>query len=107
MGGEESQLGLHVAERYGNCRLSVLGELRYDLLSRWLADAYVSGLYTVGAVSKKSDPVPPSDNYQHGVGLSLAFSTFVGPIRFTVSELLRSKYGREDTRLYFNLGHEF
>jgi len=107
LGGEESLLGLHVAERYGNCRLSVLGELRCDLISRWLADAYVSGLYTVGAVSQQSDPVPPSDNYQHGVGLSLAFSTFVGPIRFTASELLRSKYGREDTRLYFNLGHEF
>jgi NTE family protein len=107
LGGEGSLLGLHVAERYGNCRLSILGEVRYDLISRWLADAYVSGLYTVGAVSEKSDPVPLSENYQHGIGLSLALSTFVGPIRFTVAELLRSKYGREDTRLYFNLGHEF
>jgi predicted acylesterase/phospholipase RssA len=107
LGGEESLLGLHVAERYGNCRLAFLGELRYDLISRWLADAYVSGIYTVGAVSHKSDPVPASEDYQHGVGVSLSLSTFLGPIRFTVGELLRSKFGREDTRLYFDLGHEF
>ena len=107
LGGEESLIGLHLAERYGNCRLSALGELRYDLISKFLADAYVSALYTVGAVTQKSDPVPASDDYQHGVGVSVAFSTFVGPIRFTVGELLRSKFGPEDTRFYFNLGHEF
>lgn len=107
LGGEESLLGLHVAERYGNSRLAILGELRYDLISRWLADAYLSALYTVGAVTTQSDLVPASDDYQHGVGLALSLSTFLGPIRFTAGELLRSKYGHEDTRFYVNLGHEF
>jgi len=107
LGGEESLLGLHVAERFGNCRASALCELRYDLISRFLADAYLSAIYTVGAVAPKSDPVPSSEDYQHGVGVSLAFSTLLGPLKFTTAELLRSKFGPETTRFYINLGHEF
>jgi outer membrane translocation and assembly module TamA len=107
LGGEESLLGLHTAERLGNVKFSVLGELRYDLLSRWIADAYVSAIYTAGAVSNVSDPLPRSDDYQQGIGLSLALSTFLGPMEITAGELLRSKLSTEHLRIYVNLGHEF
>jgi outer membrane protein assembly factor BamA len=107
LGGEESLLGLHAAERLGNAKLSGLGELRYDLLSRWIADAYVSVIYTGGAVSDASDPLPHRTDYQHGIGASIALSTFLGPMKLTAGELLRSDFGREHLRIYLNLGHEF
>lgn len=107
LGGEESLLGLHTAERLGNAKLSAMGELRYDLLSRWIADAYVSAMYTAGAASSASDPLPHKQDYQHGVGLSLGLSTFLGPMKFTVGELLRSEISEENFRIYVNLGHEF
>jgi predicted acylesterase/phospholipase RssA len=107
LGGEESLLGLHVAERYGTSRLSFLAEVRYDLISRWLAEAYVSALYTVGAASPQSDPLPVSHDYQHGIGAAFSLSTFVGPLRLTAAELLRSHFGKEQFRVYLNLGHEF
>jgi predicted acylesterase/phospholipase RssA len=107
MGGEESMLGLHVAERYGNCRVTVLGEIRYDLISRWLADAYLSALYTIGAVSPESRPVPRASEYQHGVGAAFALSTFLGPMKLTAGQLLSSPYGTRQFRIYLNLGHEF
>jgi NTE family protein len=107
LGGEESLIGLHVAERTGNALLSGLVELRYDLISRWLAEAYVSAIYTVGAVSSSSDPLPRADDYQHGLGVSFALSTFLGPMRLVAGELLRSEWSSEHFRLYLNLGHEF
>ncbi|MFZ5432739.1 MAG: patatin-like phospholipase family protein [Calditrichota bacterium] len=107
LGGENSLLGLHVAERYGSARLSFLGELRYDLLSRWLADAYVSALYTVGAVGIESQPLPKSADYLHGIGARFALSTFLGPLTFTVGEMLKSDFETDQTRIYVNLGHDF
>ncbi len=107
IGGEESLLGLHVAERSGNAMMTGLVEVRYDLISRWIADAYLSALYTVGAASMLSDPFPASADYLHGIGTSLALSTFLGPMKLTVSELLRSEWSSEHFRIYLNLGHEF
>lgn len=107
LGGERSLLGLHQNEQFGNVRLVYLMEMRHDLISRWLADAYISLLYTIGAVSAETDPFPESENYLHGVGGALSLSTLLGPMRFTVGELLKSHYGTGQTRIYLNLGHEF
>jgi predicted acylesterase/phospholipase RssA len=107
MGGEESLLGLHDAEMYGNTRALCNGELRYDLISKWLADAYVSVEYTLGAVSPSVQTFPRSNEFRHGVGASLALSTFLGPIKFTAGELLRSQTQREQFRIYLNVGHDF
>ena len=107
LGGEGSLLGLHVAEYLGNVRTALLGEVRYDLISRWLADAYVSGTYTIGAVSEQSDPFPRASEYQQGVGLSFSLSTLLGPMRFTVSRLLTTRLAPSQTVFYLNLGHEF
>jgi len=107
LGGEHSLLGLRVAEYYGSSRVSALAEIRYDLLSRWMADAYLSAIYTVGAVSMKSDPLPVSSDYLHGVGARFALSTLLGPLTFTVGELLPSHFGGDQTVFYLNLGHEF
>lgn len=107
LGGEGSLLGLHVAEFYGNVRTALLSEVRYDLISRWLADAYVSGTYTVGAVSPNSDPLPRANEYQHGVGISFSLSTLLGPMRFTASRLLSNRLAPGQTVFYVDLGHDF
>jgi predicted acylesterase/phospholipase RssA len=107
LGGENSLLGLHEAERYGNSRLAFLAETRYDLISRWLADAYISALYTVGAASPKSISVPEAALYQHGVGLSFGLATMLGPMKFTVGQLLDKRIAKRQTMFYLNLGHEF
>ena len=107
LGGRESLLGLHDAERTGNVRLSGLFEVRYDLISRFLADAYVSLLYTVGATSELSNPLPDGKTYSHGVGVSLSLATFLGPFVFTYGHLLPSHTGTDQPRIYVDLGHKF
>jgi NTE family protein len=107
MGGEESLLGLHSAEMFGNCKLAFLGEFRYDLISRWIADAYLSALYTAGAVTPETDPLPAQEDYQHGVGASFALSTLLGPMKLTVGHVFKSGSISEHTLIYLNLGHDF
>lgn len=107
LGGENSLLGLHVAERLGNSRSALLAELRYDLISRWLSDAYLSGAYTVGAVSAQSDPLPPVAQYVHGVGLAFSLATLLGPMRVSASQRLDVRLAHRTTLWYVNLGHEF
>ncbi|MBI5060309.1 patatin-like phospholipase family protein [candidate division KSB1 bacterium] len=107
IGGPEQLLGLHYGERMGTTKLAALTELRYDLLSRWLADAYLSALYTVGAVSAESSTLPESAAYQHGVGACFGLATMLGPLKLTVGELLKSESGTGQTRIYLELGHDF
>jgi predicted acylesterase/phospholipase RssA len=76
LGGAESMLGLHENELFGNSVASLFTELRYDLLSRWLADAYVSALYSVGAASGESHTLPESALFLHAVGGSRPLCDF-------------------------------
>ncbi|MCB9365780.1 MAG: patatin-like phospholipase family protein [Calditrichaeota bacterium] len=107
LGGEHDLPGLRAGERFGNSKFSVQTELRYDLLSRLLADAYVSLLYTVGGVSQLSDPFPAAEDYRHSAGLRLSLSTLFGPMWITGSRLFKSDYEMECYHFYVNLGHEF
>ena len=107
LGGQYDLAGLRCHERYGNNKVFGLAELRYDLLSRFLADAYVSAIYTMGAVNVNSDPFPTSRDYQHAVGGAFALSTFLGPMTLTAAELLPSHFGTGHFQMYLNLGHEF
>ena len=107
LGGQYDLAGLRCHERYGNNKVFGLAELRYDLLSRFLADAYVSAIYTMGAVNVNSDPFPASRDYQHALGGAFSLSTFLGPMTLTASELLPSYFGTGHFQMYLNLGHEF
>ncbi len=107
LGGPESLIGLHEREQFGNSKFALLTELRYDLLSRWLADAFVSVIYTTGAVTSNSPTFPPAENFQHGLGARFGLATFLGPLSLTGGELLKNEIGSGRTMLYLNLGHEF
>ncbi|MBK6767347.1 MAG: patatin-like phospholipase family protein [bacterium] len=106
-GGEHQVPGLHYGERFGNTMLAIQTEGRYDLLSRLLADAYVSVLYSIGGVSKLSEPFPAAPDYRQSVALRFSLSTFFGPMSITVADLFKSEVEKECGHVYLSLGHEF
>jgi len=106
-GGEHDMPGLHYGERFGNAKIAVQSEARYDLLSRLLADAYVSALYTVGGVSQLSEPFPAAEDLRHSVGARFSLSTFLGPMSLTAAEMFKSSQETGHFLLYLNLGYEF
>lgn len=106
-GGEHEMPGLHYGERFGNSKLSLQTELRYDLLSRLLADAYLSFLYSVGGVTQTSLPAPAAQDYRQSVSLRFSLSTLFGPMWLTASQLFKSEVEQECFHIYLNLGHEF
>lgn len=106
-GGENQLPGLHYGERFGNSMISIQTEGRYDLLSRLLADAYVSVLYSVGGVSQLSEPFPATREYRQSVALRFSLSTFFGPMSITAADLFKSEVEMECAHFYLSLGHEF
>lgn len=106
-GGESQMPGLHYGERFGNTLLAIQTVGRYDLLSRLLADAYVSLLYSIGGVSHLSEPFPAAQDIRQSVGLRFSLATFFGPMSFTVSDLFKSEAEKECIHFYLSLGHEF
>lgn len=106
-GGEHEMPGLHYGERFGNAKIAAQFEARYDLLSRLLADAYLSAIYSVGGVSLLSEPFPATDDYRHSLGGRFSLSTFFGPMSITAGEMLKSSQETGNFHVYLNLGHEF
>lgn len=106
-GGENQMPGLHYGERFGNSMLAIQTVGRYDLLSRLLADAYVSLLYSVGGVSQLSEPFPAAQDMRQSVGLRFSLATFFGPMSVTVADLFKSEVEKECIHFYLSLGHEF
>lgn len=106
-GGEHQMPGLHEGERFGNSMFALQFEARYDLLSRLLADAYVSALYSLGGVSPLSDPFPAVEDYRHSFGARFALATLFGPMSLTAGEMIKSQNETGSFHVYLNLGHEF
>lgn len=106
-GGEHEMPGIHAGERFGNSKFTTQLEARFDLLSRLLADAYISTLYTVGGISQLSDPIPAADDFRHSIGARFSLSTFLGPMSLTAAEMIKSDMETGNFLLYLNLGHEF
>jgi predicted acylesterase/phospholipase RssA len=106
-GGEHEMPGLHFGERFGNSKFTAQFEARYDLLSRLLADAYISALFTVGGVSVFSEPFPDPEDMRQSLGARFSLSTLFGPMSLTAAEMLKSSRETGNFHVYLNLGHEF
>jgi NTE family protein len=107
LGGEKSFLGLHEAELAGRRIGSMHLEIREDLLSRFLADAYVSLSADYGAVWESLQSDVSLQDFMTGVGASFALDTVLGPISLTYGYLLPKNLMPGRQALYFNLGHRF
>ncbi len=107
MGGERSFLGLHESETAGRQILSMSLALREDLISRVIADAYVTLEGNIGGVWEKVQSDLSSDDILTGIGLSFAMDTIIGPISLTYGHLFESSKFSARDQFYFNIGHRF
>lgn len=107
LGGERSFLGLHEAELAGRRLGSVHLELREDLLSRFLADAYLSLGADYGALWENLQSKVSLRDFITGVGASFALDTVLGPVTLTYGHLFPKSPLPGRNVVYFNLGHRF
>jgi NTE family protein len=107
LGGEKSFLGLHQAELAGRRLGSLHLELREDLLSRFLTDAYISLGADYGAVWEDLQAKASLRDFMSGLGLSLALDTMLGPVSLTYGHLFAKSPFPARNAVYFNLGHRF
>jgi outer membrane protein assembly factor BamA len=107
LGGEKSFLGLHESELAGRRMGSLHLEVREDLISRFLADAYVCLGADYGAVWDNLQAKVALGDFMSGVGVSLALDTVLGPMSLTYGHLFAKNLIPSRNALYFNLGHRF
>lgn len=108
LGGEDLFFGMREEEERG--RQLLLGQLEYRVHLPWelLFPTYLSLRYDVGAVWQEVQAIK-LDNLKHGVGITLAFDTPIGPARFSLG---RAFYFRGSPTLttvgpvlgYFSIG---
>ncbi|MCX7929788.1 MAG: patatin-like phospholipase family protein [Chlorobi bacterium] len=83
LGGEDLFYGMREEEERGGQLL--LGQFEYRFRMPWdiVFPTYLSARYDLGAVWQQVQAIK-LDNLKHGVGVSLAFDTPIGPARFSV-----------------------
>jgi len=107
LGGEKSFLGLHEAELAGRQAANLHLELREDLISRFLAEAYFSVSADAGAIWEDLEADVEGRDFLTGVGASLALDTLLGPVSLTYGHLFPGHGLPARDLVYFNLGHRF
>jgi len=107
LGGELSFPGLHEAEKAGRQMINLGIELREDLVSRFLADAYLSLHGHVGTIWEDLDADINRDDFMSSLGLSFSLDTVLGPISVTYGHVFSGSQTDARDLFYFNLGHRF
>ncbi|HEX7344769.1 MAG TPA: hypothetical protein VF398_10910, partial [bacterium] len=82
-------------------------ELREDLVSRFLADAYLSLHGHVGTIWEDLDADINRDDFMSSLGLSFSLDTVLGPISVTYGHVFSGSQTDARDLFYFNLGHRF
>ena len=107
LGGETSFYGLHYHELAGRQVANLSIEIREDLISRFLADSFLSIRGDVGAIWEDQEGDISTDDFMRGIGLSLALDTFLGPMSLSYGHLWGGGKLKERDLIYFNIGHRF
>ncbi|MCX6639053.1 MAG: patatin-like phospholipase family protein [bacterium] len=106
LGGEEAFYGLHAGEMAGRHLAAISLEFREDLISRFLADAYVSvraDLGKAGLIDMRNSMA----DLQKGIGVSFALDTMLGPMSLSFGHLFEDRTMQSRNLVYFNLGYRF
>ncbi len=82
-------------------------ELRYDLISQLIADAYIIARYDVAAFSDAEDWRPEVEDLLHCYSAGFALDTMLGPIELFYSYTPESASASETYRLAVNFGYRF
>jgi len=106
-GGIHDFGGLHEREAIGNRLLTGSAGLRFDLLSRILAEASVAIRYDVGQIQDGADFLEFKRSFfRQGVTVSLALNTVLGPVEAGWGYAFKYKNIPENHLFYFTIGHE-
>jgi len=107
LGGELNFPGLHEDEKAGRQMINLGVELREDLVSRFLADAYFSLHGHIGTIWEELDADVNRDDFMNSLGLSFSLDTVLGPISITYGHVFPASQTAARDLIYFNLGHRF
>jgi len=88
-------------------KLSGTAELRYDLISRMIADTYILFRYDLAAFSDQKDWRPQRNDLIQSYAVGMAMDTFLGPMELWGAFSPKSKNGPETKRIVVNLGYRF
>lgn len=82
-------------------------ELRYDLISKIVADTYVLVRYDVAGFSDQKDWRPQREDLVQSVALGFALDTFLGPFEIWSAYMPESATAPQATRVSVNFGYRF
>lgn len=82
-------------------------ELRYDLISRIIADAYVLARYDLAAFSDQKNWRPTRHDLIQSIALGFALDTLLGPLEIWGAYMPESATADEQFRVAVNLGYRF
>lgn len=82
-------------------------ELRYDLISRFVADTYLQFRYDIGAFSDQMDWRPQREDLVHSLAGGIALDTILGPLEFWYAYAPLTRTAEETYRIAINLGYQF
>ncbi|MFH0881954.1 MAG: patatin-like phospholipase family protein [bacterium] len=82
-------------------------EVRYDLISRVIAETYLLARYDVAAFSDQKDWRPQRDDLIQSFALGIALDTFLGPFELWGAYMPPSRSAPEAKRVMVNLGYRF
>ncbi|MFC2170914.1 BamA/TamA family outer membrane protein, partial [Calditrichota bacterium] len=88
-------------------RISGTFEWRYDMISRYVADAYFLARYDLAAFSDDEDWRPKREDMIHSFSLGFALDTFLGPMEIWYAYSPPSRSLQESDRFMLNLGYRF
>ncbi len=88
-------------------RVSGTFEWRYDLISRYVADAYLLARYDLTAFSDAESWRPKSEEFIHSYAGGFALDTFLGPMEIWYAWSPESDTSPQTDRLTVNLGFRF
>lgn len=113
LGGQNNFFGYNLYDYRGRQILITSIEYQYFLPVQLFFDTYIKARYDLGGIWENREDIKFKD-LRHGIGLSIAFDTPIGPADFSLGksfllkkELLESKIVWGDTYFYFTIGYYF
>lgn len=108
LGGMNDFAGLHIRELLGNQLLAGSAALRFDLLSRFLAEAFVTARYDFGQIVDGVENLAFERSFfRQGLSLAFSLNTLLGPMEVSYGWAAPHKDIPDQGLLLFSLGHEF